>query len=107
MHHNSQKNSPCTLKATLYLNFKNGGMALNTPTSNTYQQKRASHHKNISKQNIVIYHNCLSRFTLIKIQPKQNKNINHSQETFDFTFSRMQLFIRQQHQNHMLKLSLT
>ena len=108
MHHNSSKICPpWTLKATLYFNFKNGGMPFDLPSANPYQQTRAGWHKKLPKNHNMIYQHIFSHWTLIQSQRQKNKTNRHYQEPFEFTLSKMLLFIHQQHQNQMSKLSLT
>ena len=63
--------------------------------------------KKLSKNHNMIYQHLFSHWTLIQSQRQKNKTNRHYQEPFEFTLSKMLLFIHQQHQNQMSKLSLT
>ena len=77
-------------------------MSLDLYPVNPYQQKkRAVQHKNHPKRPTTIYHNLFFRQTIIQINTPQTKNISYSQEPLDFTLSKKQLLIHQQHQNQM------
>ena len=107
MHHDSPKICPpWTLKATLYFYLKNGGIPFYLHSNNLSQQKHLADIQ-ITQSDRLLSIKFLSQRTLLKIQTQQKKTNKHSQETFDLTFSKMQLLINQQHQNQMLNLSLT
>ena len=92
--------------ATLYFNLINGGIPFDPHSTNPYHKTSAVQHTNNSNQNICIYQNFLSHRILIQSQTQQNKTINQSQDSFQFTLSKMQIFIHQQQQNKMSKLSI-
>ena len=95
-----------TLKETLYLKFRNGGIPSDPHFSNTYQQTTYGLHKNHSKRLTITYHSLLSQIKIIQIKTQQNKTIRYFENPSYFTSSKIQPFIRQQNQNKFSKLSL-
>ena len=61
---------PWTLKAPLYLNFKNGGIPLYPHYENPYQQKRYYRHTNPSNQKLMVY----QHFSLTRHSSKVRHN---------------------------------
>ena len=55
----------------------------------------------------MIYLNFSYHLKPIQSHPQQKKNINHSQDNLEFTFTRMQLLLHIKHQNHKSNLSFT
>ena len=96
MHQNSPNMyPPWTLKTSLSFVFKNGGMKFVPSSTNPYKQTIFGCHKNISKHKTMVYTHFSSHHTPIQIQPHQRKTIKHSQEYFEFTFTRIQIFVDQ------------
>ena len=106
--HNSPKCCPpLALKETVYFNFKNSGIPLDSHFYNPYQETTTGLHINNSKRQTMIYQNVVSHQTLMKSQTHQSKVIRNYQEPFKLTLSKIQQFIRQHHQNKISNLSLT
>ena len=87
--------------ATPFFKFKNGGMPLFMPSTNSYQWTISSHHTNISEQNIRKSHLLSSNQTYIIKFPQQKKTMKHSHEHSEFILVNITPSPHQKHQNRM------